>query len=468
MSPGEASMPAPPQGAPTIPTTTSHSTYYFGQAAPQQSHPSPGAHTTHSAASAEAPHSAQSAYYQTPQAQTTATQTMPRSTKQATPRKTFLYGFLGAFLACVLAFSGFGAYSFITTPNQNASSGNNVTLGSSQSSEIQQVSEDATLAEVVAEKTLPSVVSIYIYTTQSSQGFGMFGFESMQDSGGELVQSAMGSGVVLSEDGYVITNYHVVEGAEKIMVSLEGYPEPVEATLVGADESSDIAVIKVEGVSDLTPIEIGDSSDLSVGEWVMALGSPYGLEQSISTGIVSAVSRSYAMESSNGVALYANLIQTDAAINQGNSGGALVDSDGKLIGINTLISSNSGDSSGVGFAIPVDYAMGIAQDLVEGKTPSHAQLGVTLSSVTSSAADRYNLAVSEGAYIDSVSSGSAAEKAGIQNGDIITRFNDTTVASATDLMLAIRAVNPGDTVEVELNRDGEAMTVQVTLGSDAR
>lgn len=401
--------------------------------------------------------------------------------KPKTSSKSFLFGFLGALLACVLAFSGFGAVALVTNgfgygSNNEADTATGgaggVTLGASTSSDIKQVNEDTSLAEVVAKKALPSVVAIYTYTSQQSMtGMnGMFGFDSQKDSssGGEeeLVQSAMGSGVILSEDGYIITNYHVIEGAEKIEVSLDGVAEPVEATLVGADESSDIAVIKIDGVSGLTPIEIGDSSEMSVGEWVMALGSPYGLEQSVSTGIASALSRSYIMESSSGVTLYTNLIQTDAAINQGNSGGALVDADGKLVGINTLISSTSGDNSGVGFAIPADYAIGIAEDLINGKTPSHAQLGVSLSSVSSTTAERYQLSEAQGAYVEEVSSGSGAEAAGIRAGDVIISFDGTPITSTSDLMLAVRSMNPGDKVQVELNRSGETLTVDVTLGSD--
>jgi putative serine protease PepD len=401
----------------------------------------------------------------------------PSGKKPTSPKKSFLYSFLGASLACVLAFSGFGAFSLVSNSGISGVADviTDATLGSSSDTNIIQTAENTTLAENVAEKCLPSVVSIYVYTSYSSQGFGgMFGFgmgpNSPDNSGEEeLVQSGMGSGVVLSEDGYIITNYHVAEGAEQMMVSLGGDSELLEASLVGADESSDIAVIKLTstGESDLSPIEIGNSSELSIGEWVMALGSPFGLEQSVSTGIVSAVSRSYAMESSSGTMLYTNLIQTDTAINQGNSGGALVDSNGKLIGINTLISSTSGDSSGVGFAIPVDYAIGIAQDLIAGKTPTHAQLGVSLSSVTSSVAMRYGLSATEGAYIDNVLEGKAADEAGIRARDIITAFNGKKISSASDLMLAIRSLNPGDTVEAEINREGEMITVEVTLGSDA-
>ena len=249
------------------------------------------------------------------------------------------------------------------------------------------------------------------------------------------------------------------------MVTANG--EEYEASVVGTDPSSDLAVLKIDA-HDLTAVEIGSSSDLTVGEWVMAAGSPFGLEQSVSTGIVSAVSRSSASLVSQGsTAVYVNMIQTDAAINPGNSGGALVDSEGKLIGINTLIASTSGQSSGVGFAIPVDYAMNIAQQIIDGKTPSHAQLGVTLTSIDSSMAQRYNLPVESGAYVAEVVSGSGAANAGLEQGDIITKIDDQSVSSATELVIAVRSHNPGDTVTVTFNRQGSEQTAEVVLGSDS-
>ena len=262
-----------------------------------------------------------------------------------------------------------------------------------------------------------------------------------------------------------MTNYHVIEDSDRLMVTAGG--EEYEAQVVGTDPSSDLAVLKIDA-QDLTAIEIGSSSDLVVGEWVMAVGSPFGLEQSVSTGIVSAVSRSSAsLTSEESNAVYVNMIQTDAAINPGNSGGALVDSDGKLIGINTLIASTSGQSSGVGFAIPIDYAMNIAQQIIDGKTPSHAQLGVSLTTIDSSMAQRYGLPVDSGAYITSVVAGSGAAQAGLQQGDIITKIDDQSVTSATDLVIAVREHNPGDTVSITYNRQGTEGTAEVTLGSDS-
>ena len=265
------------------------------------------------------------------------------------------------------------------------------------------------------------------------------------------------------------------EGSEALKVNAGG--QEYDAEVVGTDASSDLAVIKLKDASGLTPADIGDSDDLNVGQWVMTIGSPFGLEQSVATGVVSATSRSeiidnssYSNGSSQGsssITIYPNMIQTDAAINPGNSGGALVDKNGKVIGVNTLITSYSGNYSGVGFAIPVNYAIAIAQQIIAGETPSHAQLGVSLSTVNSANAQRYGLAVSEGAYVSAVSAGSGADEAGIEVGDIIVSFNGKKISSASDLMVAVRECSIDDTVDVKVNRDGAEKTFSVNLGSDA-
>ena len=368
--------------------------------------------------------------------------------------KTFLVAFAGAAVACVLVL---GIYSFIHP-------GSSTVLGSDGSgTSITANGDDTTLAEAVSQKCLPSVVNIDVYTKQSSQSMlGMMG-----QSSDELEESSLGSGIILSADGYILTNYHVIEGADQLKVNAGG--EEYTAKVVGTDESSDLAVLKIDA-SNLTAIEIGSSSDLTVGEWVMAVGSPFGLEQSVSTGIVSATSRTTSAlndSSSGSSAVYTNMIQTDAAINPGNSGGALVDKDGKLIGVNTLIASSSGSSSGVGFAIPVDYAMNIAQQIIDGKTPSHAQLGISATTVNSQLAKHYSLPVESGAYVTGVSVGSSAANASIQEGDIITKLGDTSISSSSDLVLAVRSHSVGDSVQITYNRNGQESTASVTLGSDS-
>ena len=320
--------------------------------------------------------------------------------------------------------------------------------------------EDATLAEAVAAKTLPSVVNINVY---ASWGGGYYG-DSGNGDGDYLEEYGLGSGVVIREDGYILTNYHVVEGGSEYLVRFDEFTQ-FKAKVVGQDPSSDLAVLKVDATG-LIPIEIGDSSKVKVGEWVMALGSPYGLEKSVSTGIVSALFRSTTMESTTGVNFYANMIQTDAAINPGNSGGALVNSRGELIGINTLISSNSGSSSGVGFAIPSNYAMNIAQQIMDGKEVEHAYLGVQLRSVDAGNAASLNSDVDAGAYIVLVVEGSPAGKAGLKQGDIITKLDGKRISSAGELVINIRGHFVGDKVPLEYQRDGKTYTAEVVLGSD--
>ena len=334
----------------------------------------------------------------------------------------------------------FGRPSTSTGPSSpsggSASGGSPINITSNATS--------ASTAEAVAAKTMPSVVSVNV-TAESGSG--------------------LGSGVILDADGDIITNYHVIDGAEEISVTIEG--QSYTATVVGSDESSDLAVIKadLEGAT-VTPIEVGDSSSLVMGQWVMAIGSPYGLEQSVSTGIVSALYRSTMMQSTSGNTIYTNLIQTDAAINPGNSGGALVDSEGKLVGINTLIESESGSSAGIGFAIPSNYAIEVANTIISGKKVVHPYIGLTMQTVTSSLAQRYSLGASSGAYVVEVTSGSPADTAGIKSGDIITAVDGESITSADGMILAIRSKNVGDTVSVTFVRDGKEQTVQVTLGSD--
>ena len=316
--------------------------------------------------------------------------------------------------------------------------------GPTQSITIDPSDDDATIANAVAAKALPSVVSINV---SSSEGEGV------------------GSGVVLDTDGNILTNYHVVEGAQSISVSANG--NSFDGTVVGTDQTSDLAVVKIDpGSNTLTPIEVGDSSKLQIGDWVMSIGSPFGLEQSVSTGIVSSLYRSTMMQGTSGNTIYTNLIQTDAAINPGNSGGALVDAQGKLVGINSIIESASGSSSGVGFAIPGNYAVDIAQKIIKGEPVTHAYLGGSFQTVTAQNARRNNLKVTQGAYVAEVTSGGPADQAGIKVGDIITAIDDQEITSSDGVVLAVRSHSVGDTVQVKLNRDGQEMIVSVTLGSD--
>ena len=338
----------------------------------------------------------------------------------------------------------------------NSDKGSVVSSNAAQQS-ISIDTEDTTLPEVVSAKALPSVVSIT--TTIESTGLAMGGSDESSGS--------IGSGVILDTDGNILTNYHVIEGATDIVVTLDDGTS-LEAELVGSDESSDLAVIRVKDASSasLTPIEVGDSDALTVGEWVMAIGSPFGNEQSVSTGIVSALYRSTALPSTSGSSIYANMIQTDAAINPGNSGGALVNDKGELIGINSVIESYSGSSSGVGFAIPVNYAIKIAEQIVDGKTPVHPYLGVSLATVNALNARQNGLSVDAGAYVSDITADGPAAAAGIQKGDIITAVDGDAVASADGLIIELREHEVGDKVIMTVVRGKDEVEVEVELGSD--
>ena len=331
---------------------------------------------------------------------------------------------------------------------------NAVTAGASGSStqKITIDSEDTTLAEAVSAKALPSVVSITATSSGSQNG-------SLSQSADESDGSgSVGSGVVLDTEGHILTNNHVVDGYDQYVVTMDD-GTTYEAEFVGNDASSDLAVIKLKDA---------DASKLNVGEWVMAIGSPFGNEQSVSTGIVSALYRSTAMSSTSGNTIYANMIQTDAAINPGNSGGALVNDNGELVGINSLIESYSGSSSGVGFAIPVNYAKDIADQIIDGKTPVHPYLGATLSSVNALNARTNKLSTDSGAYVASVVEDGPAAKAGIQEGDVITKLGDDEITSADGLIIALRSHEVGEKVEITLVRGKEEKKVTVELGSDEK
>lgn len=405
-----------------------------------------------------------------PYPQATTRPVAPQSTTGApSSGKTFLIAFAGALAACVLAFAiAFGVGAF----NGSSSSTSGVVLGSGTTADIDSSDVEASLAEAVAEKCLPSVVSIDVYGTTSSYGNSIYDYLYGYGYGQEetLSEVSLGSGVMLTEDGYIVTNYHVIESGTQYQVTVQG--EVYDAELVGSEASSDIAVLKVTNGSGFTPITIGDSDNIKIGEWVMSIGSPFGLEQSVATGIVSATSRSQIIDAETDAygntgetTIYPNMIQTDAAINPGNSGGALVNANGELIGINTLITSYSGNYSGVGFAIPSNYAVSLANSIISGEEPTHAQLGITMTTINSSTAQRYGFSTDQGAYVTSVADGSAAQEAGMQVGDIIVAFDGQAVSSASDVMLDVRTKQPGDEVTITVERDGQTQDLNATLGS---
>ncbi|MDR2108994.1 MAG: trypsin-like peptidase domain-containing protein [Coriobacteriales bacterium] len=390
-------------------------------------------------------------------------QPLPAPSAKSSKAASFLIGLIGVVIGALLSVGilyvvtdGFHTNTVISTPS--GGSGTPITINPS-------ASDNATLAEAVAAKTMPSVVNIDVYANPSDNALFNDAGPALGEGEGNLEKYGLGSGIILSADGYILTNYHVIEEGKQFLVSVDK-DQKYEATVVGSDPSSDLAVLKVDATG-LTPIEKADSNGVQIGEWVMALGSPFGLEKSVSTGIVSALYRSTTMQSTAGVTIYANLIQTDAAINPGNSGGALVNAEGKLIGVNTLINSTSGTYSGVGFAIPSEYAIQVADQIMAGKTVEHPFLGVTLQTVTPGNARQLGTPETSGILIASVVSGSAADQAGVKKGDVVVAFDGKEVATASELIINVRGHLVGDEVTLTVLRGSEKLDLKVTLGSDA-
>jgi len=264
-----------------------------------------------------------------------------------------------------------------------------------------------------------------------------------------------GSGFIISEDGLVVTNHHVVDGADGITVRLADRRE-YEAELVGSDAETDIAVLRINA-EDLPTLTFGDSSTLRPGEWVIAIGSPFQFEQSVTAGIVSAKGRAQAQQQ------YVPFIQSDVAINRGNSGGPLIRTDGTVVGINSWILSSHGGNIGLSFAIPIEVAQSSVEQLLEYGRVVRGFLGVTMESVTRQKADALNLDRPAGALVNRVEPDSPADRAGIEVGDVIVRFNDKVVDVHTDLPPLVGMVRPGTEVDVEIVRWGEPMTLEVVL-----
>jgi putative serine protease PepD len=365
-------------------------------------------------------------------------------------------------LAGVVGAAGFKAADGTSTPASSSASSSGPASGPASSSPVvnrndSNPGDDS--VETVAKAVLPSVVKINVRNSQAE---------------------GSGSGIVISSDGEILTNNHVASVAGNggtISVSFNDGTAKV-AKVVGTDPLTDLAVIKAQGVSGLTPAMIGSSDRVQVGEDVVAIGSPFGLEATVTSGIVSALNRPVSVGSSDqsqtpgstsGQDTTYPAIQTDAAINPGNSGGPLVDLNGDVVGINSSIrtassdsglDSSSGGSIGLGFAIPIDNVWPIVQQLRAGETPTHARMGVSVDDAASSGG------LMTGAGIRAVTPGGAAAKAGLAKGDVITKVDDDLISGSESLVATVRGHRPGDKVTLTVSNGGKTRTVQVTLDSD--
>ena len=315
-----------------------------------------------------------------------------------------------------------------------------------------------------AEKTVNTVVHIRTeIVTRGNSYYDFFGPLLEQLYGGKMqvpdnVSVGFGSGVVISPDGYIVTNNHVVEGARKIEVTFNDKHKR-EATIVGTDPNTDIALIKVDA-KDLEYLTFGDSDKVRVGEWVLAVGNPFNLTSTVTAGIVSAKARNINIL---GAGTIESFIQTDAAVNPGNSGGALVNINGDLIGINAAIASRTGSYEGYSFAIPSNIAKKVVEDFLLYGSLQRAYLGISMAEMTEELAKQKGLDVLSGIYVADVSEGGAASKAGIKKGDIVLSINDLTVDTRAQLIGAIGQFRPGDKVTVKVLRGDKEQNFEVTL-----
>lgn len=308
-----------------------------------------------------------------------------------------------------------------------------------------------------ADRAMPAVVNITAITEHRARNerekryYQFFGSPGPSES--------TGSGVIISEKGYIVTNNHVIKGATKVDITLSDNRK-FEAEVMGTDPSTDLAVLKISG-QDLPVIDLANSDDIRVGEWVLAIGNPFELNSTVTAGIISAKGRDISIL--NGQYKIESFIQTDAAVNPGNSGGALVNTNGELIGINTAIYAPSGTYAGYSFAVPINLVKKVMQDLIDHGEVKRAFLGIMIQSVDNDMAEEFDLAVTEGVYVSELIEGGAAIQSDLAAGDVITQIDGIQTSSVPKLQEQIGSRNPGDAITVTVNRKGKPKDILIKL-----
>jgi serine protease Do len=309
----------------------------------------------------------------------------------------------------------------------------------------------------------PAVVKIETEAVEKQQAspqdqlFRQFFGGGSPFSQGEQTKQALGSGFIISKDGYILTNNHVIDGAQVIKVNITGTSKKYDAKVIGADPELDLAVLKINADKDLPTVKLGNSNQIQVGDWAVAIGNPYGLDHTVTVGVISAKGRPLDI----GQAKFKDLLQTDASINPGNSGGPLLNLQGEVIGINTAINA---EAQGIGFAIPINTVQQVLDDLIHKGKVSRPWLGVAVQDMTPELAKYFNIDMKNGAVVGYIASGSPAEKAGIQQGDIIIEMDKKKVTNSQELVNAIGTTKIGEKHEFLILRDGQMKTVSVIIG----
>lgn len=359
---------------------------------------------------------------------------------------------IGVALFAAAGFGGAKLYSVLMADNEDGTTAQHAPLANDGNKNI--TSEEENIASV-ADKVSPSVVSI-ITSSRNSSYFG-----SSEEQGA-------GTGIIVSKDGYILTNKHVVEGASTVEVILSEGTSYKNVRVLGSDPLNDVAFLKIADVNNLPAVEMGDSSSVRVGQKVVAIGNSLGQYQNtVTSGIISGTGRPVSAQSGNSVEHLTDLLQTDAAINPGNSGGPLLNLSGQVIGINTAIAE---DAQGIGFSIPINATKGILKGVLAGKGVERAYLGINYLPITADVAEQYNLSVKKGAYVfansgPSIAAGSPADKAGIKDKDIIVKVGGVEVGDKGGVSSLVAEYTPGDTITVTVQRGGELVTVKVTLAA---
>lgn len=377
-------------------------------------------------------------------------------------KKTFLTGMCALIGGTALWLSTGHAVDGVKSDTKPAPAKASVTISRTP---IAKETKAATSFAPVVKKVGPAVVNIHTSKTAKLTGKeGMNSFEQLFGRRGgprqmpaPYKQRSLGSGVVVTADGYILTNDHVVDGADEIKVTFEKDKTEYTAKVIGRDPKTDIAVLKIDA-KDLPASTLGDSETLEVGDRVMAVGNPFGIGQTVTMGIVSALGRG-----GMGIEDYEDFIQTDASINPGNSGGALVDMEGRLVGINTAILSRSGGNQGLGFAVPVNLVRHVMDELVKSGKVSRGYLGVMIQDVTPDLAKNFNLKETTGALVSEVTENSAAGEAGLKPGDVIIEFNGKQIRDGRSLRNNAGLLSPGTKTDVKVLRDGKERTFKVAL-----